>query len=322
MSNLVAVERLLFFPLSEEQAKAELDLIILHQRPENQSRPTLDFIQQASKSILGEVSISGLHRILARLDITSQRGRPYIHSPDEEYEEKFDYLQQIVPEAKEEGVELLFQDEFTLINQAGSVTQFAPKGHQPLERRAKQEQKVRIAGAMNGLTGQTTIYQCDKMTIDHLIRFLQTTVEDYPDAHTIYMSVDGWPQHFHPSVQAALVPQAQPFEAKLPPSWKNVKPKKKYKGLNLPIQMVSLPTYASWLNPIEKLWKLLKKEVTHLFPFPDDFNELLTRSESFFQEFEDPSERLLQFCGLLKMKGIFYDALIQANAPFLNPRIN
>jgi len=29
----------------------------------------------------------------------------------------------------------------------------------------------------------------------------------------------------------------------------------------LPIQIVQLPTYASWTNPIEKLWRKLKAEM-------------------------------------------------------------
>lgn len=293
-------------------------MIILHKRPENQSRLNLPFLQQATQDLFGDISLSGLYGILQRMGITYQKGRPYIHSPDEFYEEKLAYLRQIIAKARQNGIEILFQDEFTLTNQVGSAKDFAPKGQQPLERWAYEEKSIRIAGAMNGLTGKTTIYQCDKMSIEHFINFLQLVVQDYPQSQTIYMPMDGWPVHFHPSVQAALVPQEQPFDTPLPPSWQKVKPKAKYQNMNLPIQMIPLPTYASWLNPIEKLWKLLKKEVTHLFPFPNNFNELLKRSKIFFKEFEDPSLRLLQFCGLLKTNGCFYQALVEADAPFIN----
>lgn len=292
--------------------------MILHERPADQSRWTLSSLQQCSRPILGQISTSGLHGLLKKLGITYQRGRPYIHSPDEQYQAKLAYLKQIIAKANTEGIEVLFEDEFTVINQASSGADFAPKGQQPKERWAHTEKKIRLAGAMNAISGQTTIYQCPKMTIQHFINFLKLVVEDYPQADKIYMPVDGWPIHFHPSVQAALVTQEQPFEPKLPPSWKKVKPDPEYAELNLPIQMVSLPTYASWLNPIEKLWKLLKKEVLHLFPNPNNFNELQLRINRFFEEFEQDSLRLLKFCGLCKFQGCFYEPLLEANAPFLN----
>lgn len=315
------VETRLFFPKSEAKVKEELHLIVLHKRPKNESRPTLHFLQEACTDFLGEVCLSTVYNTLQRFGITYQKGRPYIHSPDEQYAEKTKFLRHVISLAKDPRTVLLFQDEFTLTNVVGSAAEFAPKGQQPLERWAYEEQSQRIAGALNPLSGQVTTYRCNKMTIDHFIRFLQKVTEEYGQADKIYMPLDGWPIHFHPSVQAALVPQEQPFEPNLPPSWENVKPKAKYQDLNLPIQMVSLPTYASWLNPIEKLWKLLKKEITHLFPFPNDFNELLRRTDLFFKEFESPSQRLLQFCGLLKVNGVFYDSLLEAKAPFLKPQI-
>ncbi|MBK7218852.1 MAG: transposase [Candidatus Promineofilum sp.] len=42
----------------------------------------------------------------------------------------------------------------------------------------------------------------------------------------------------------------------------------------LPIQLLCLPTYASWLNPIEKLWRWLKQEVIRLHRCADDWPRL------------------------------------------------
>ncbi|MBK9335612.1 MAG: transposase [Lewinellaceae bacterium] len=36
--------------------------------------------------------------------------------------------------------------------------------------------------------------------------------------------------------------------------------------MNLPVQLHFLPTYASWLNPIEKVWKMLKQDLVHNHP--------------------------------------------------------
>ena len=35
-----------------------------------------------------------------------------------------------------------------------------------------------------------------------------------------------------------------------------------------------LPTYAPWLNPIEKVWRWLKQSVLYAHPWCDDFREL------------------------------------------------
>lgn len=62
---------------------------------------------------------------------------------------------------------------------------------------------------------------------------------------TIYVVVDYWPVHYHPDVLAALEPQQTPFALPTPASWSQIKPKLKYRSLNLPIQLLPLPTYAS-----------------------------------------------------------------------------
>ena len=100
-----------------------------------------------------------------------------------------------------------------------------------------------------------TALQRNKITIAALVGFYQQLRQAYPLAQTIYVVLDNWPVHYHPDVLAALQPQQTPFPLKTPASWSHVKPKARYKTLNLPIQLIPLPTYASWLNPIEGLWK-------------------------------------------------------------------
>ena len=113
---------------------------------------------------------------------------------------------------------------------------------------------------------------------------------------------------------AALVPQQTPFELKVPRSWKHVMPKKKYRGMNLNIQFVPLPTYASWLNgsgrpPIEKVWKYLKKQLIHNHRFAHSIQELSQHVNQMMAAFSQGSEELLSFCGLLNPDGIYAKSL-------------
>ena len=92
----------------------------------------------------------------------------------------------------------------------------------------------------------------------------------YPWAERIYV-VPGqdWPVHTHPDVLVALEAQTSPFAFHRPPSWPTTPSAAavtRWTDLALPIQIVPLPTYASWCNPIEKLWRKLRQEVTHSAP--------------------------------------------------------
>jgi transposase len=66
----------------------------------------------------------------------------------------------------------------------------------------------------------------------------------------------------------------------------------------LPIQIVPLPTYASWCNPIEKLWRKLRQELTHLHLWADDLAQLRAEIDRFLQQFAAGSPALLRYVGL------------------------
>jgi hypothetical protein len=87
----------------------------------------------------------------------------------------------------------------------------------------------------------------------------------------------------------------------LPPSWSS-KPRatavKQWAGLQLPIQLIPLPTYAAWCNPIEKLWRKLRQELTHLHPWAADLRRLREEIDSFLKKFASGSTDLLRYVGL------------------------
>lgn len=88
------------------------------------------------------------------------------------------------------------------------------------------------------------------------------------------MVQDNWSIHTHPDVSAAL--------AQFPR-----------------IQPVWLPTYAHWLNPIEKLWRWLRQAVLRLHRLADDWPTLLGRVRAFLNQFAAGSWLLLRYVGLL-----------------------
>jgi len=63
--------------------------------------------------------------------------------------------------------------------------------------------------------------------------------------------------------------------------------------------LVALPTYAPWLNPVEKLWRKLKQAVLYLHRLGDDWQGLQRHVTSFLDSFAAGSAQLLHYVGLL-----------------------
>jgi transposase len=63
------------------------------------------------------------------------------------------------------------------------------------------------------------------------------------------------------------------------------------------LQVVQLPTYAPDYNPIEKLWKKMKQQETHLHYFPT-FEALTEKVEQALLTFVNIPEEILTLCSL------------------------
>lgn len=266
---------------------------------ESTSRWTLAGIRRVCHW-LEHLSESGIWRALEALEVHWKRGREYVHSPDPEYEDKRARLAHIWREVCAEPTRktLLFLDELTYYRHPTVGYSYAASGSKaPLARRShRSNTSTRIIGALNGLTGAVSYVQRTKIGIAGIVRLYEQVVQQYP-GQRLYIVQDNWPVHFHPDVLAALEPQETPFAWCRPPDWGDMASPRARK-LNLPIQIVQLPTYASWLNPIEKVWRKLKQEVLHLHRWADDLPELRQQAMSFLDQFINGSLDLLRYVGL------------------------
>ena len=65
------------------------------------------------------------------------------------------------------------------------------------------------------------------------------------------------------------------------------------------IEPVWLPTYAPWLNPIEKLWRWLRQEVLKMQRLGEEWEALRMSVNGFFLDrFASGSDALLRYVGL------------------------
>ena len=264
---------------------------------------------RAACAWLQKCALSSVSRLLRRCQISLKRSRDYLRSPDEHYVAKLtDITTTLAQVAASKGrLVLVFLDEFSFYRQPTASVDWCRVGAttQPLARRSHRSDTCgRIVGALNALTGKVTTRVTSKMTIPQLVQFWSDLRTQYPTAEKIYVVLDNWPVHFHPDVLAALEPQATRWARKTPSNWPT-QPSAKAKRLNLPLQLLPLPTYASWCNPIEKFWRKLQQEVLHLHREADDWQALREKILLFLKQHETASQELLRYVGLTNNAKLF-----------------
>lgn len=246
-------------------------------------------------------SEAGMCQLLRRLKVSRKRARQHVHSPDSHYREKLGSIRVELKAASLDPLAqvFLFADEFTLYRHPSLAAAYEQIGKiQPLAELGWSRNKTwRFAAGLNALSGQVTFEHGSQLRIPKLVKFYQRLVRSYPQAQQIWVAEDNWPLHFHPEVLVALQPQLFPFGFPRPKNWPT-QPRAERNRLNLPIRLLCLPTYASWTNPIEKLWRFLSQEVLHLHRFQDDWDGLRQAVIQFLEQFATASKDLLRYVGL------------------------
>ncbi len=224
-------------------------------------------------------SLSGVWRVLDRYRMRPRSARVQLYSPDPEYAPKVAHLCGCLRQAARAPDQrvFLFMDEMGYYRWPAPAADWAPAAPAPapLARRAGENNRQwRIIGTLNALTGQ--VHYLDNYIVGRhkVIAMYQHLNQVYPSAQRIYVAQDNWSIHSHPDVLTAL--------ADLPR-----------------IEPVWLPTYAPWLNPIEKLWRWLRQDVLKLHRLAADWEELRQRVNAFLDQFAAGSADLLYYVGLL-----------------------
>lgn len=242
------------------------------------TRWTLALLRTTCPSLAG-LSLSGVWRRLARARLARKRSRDRLHSPDLAYREKAARVDAARAQAQATPTThtLLYGDEFTYYRQPAPASAYWPRGagghRQPLAQRSyRANTKRRVVGALDAVTGQVLWASASKMGVVGLRQHLRQLRAAYGPDRTVTLVWDNWPIHTDPRVCA---------EAAAPR-----------------ITLLFLPTYAPWLNPIEKLWDGLKATVLRLHPWSDAWDTLHTQVAEFLDGFATGSPALLQAVGL------------------------
>ncbi len=240
------------------------------------SRWTLRTIR-ATFSWRQDYSLSGVWRLLRRCKLKVRSAQVQYYSPDPEYAVKEAELLRClgmtaqVPHARV----VLFLDEMGYYRWPQPAPAWGPMAPLPPLTTAPMGTNTqwRIVGALNALSGQVDYLDDYIVGRKQLITFYGRLAQRYAHKETIYVVQDNWSIHRHQDVLTALQ------------QWPH-------------IVAVWLPTYAPWLNPIEKLWRWLRQQLLKLHRQASAWPVLRHQVRNFLDQFRHGSHDLLHYVGL------------------------
>lgn len=261
-----------------EMAKAEIEQL-LHDSPRSyglaRSRWRLQDIRRVI-AWLQNCTLAGVHQILRRLKLGLKQATGYVRSPDPKRRLKRRRLAQVFNAALQQPDEnvVLFQDELTYYSQQNEGLKYGAIGQKPpyVAHGVAENKMTRIGAVMDGVTGQVIYSQADKFGKQAMADLYRKVRQHYPK-RKLFVVQDNCPFHYCDNVLDTAD--------------------------ELGIVPVYLPTYASWLNPIEKLWRWLKADVLRGHEFAHDPLQLRQVVAEFLDQFTTGSSALLRYVGLL-----------------------
>jgi transposase len=179
---------------------------------------------------------------------------------------------QILRAANTKQALLLFGDEASF-PQWGTLTYtWARRGQQPKVKTSGKRKGYKVFGLIDYFTGHFFYQGQDgRLNSAAYIAFLRRVLEQ--TTQPIILIQDGAKYHTSTETKAFFAQQ----RARL--------------------QVVQLPTYLPDYNPIEKLWKKIKQQETHLHYFPT-FEALTEKVEQALLKFTNAPEEILALCSL------------------------
>lgn len=164
-----------------------------------------------------------------------------------------------------------YADEFNVSWLPTLQALWSPKGQQVMIPTPGQPTKHYGIGAVNYHTGETEVMFCKHKRRREIAELLQRLVDRHPKG-TIFVAWDNASTHEDDEVEAVVRAAAGR------------------------LVLLYLPTYSPWLNPIERLWRQFRREVTHCELFVT-VKALLNAAHSFFVRCNVKPDKVLSIIG-------------------------
>jgi transposase len=164
-----------------------------------------------------------------------------------------------------------YADEFNVSWLPTLRAMWSPRGQQVMIPTPGQPYKRYGLGAVNYHTGETVVLFRRRKRRQEVTELLQALVDKHPTG-TIYVAWDNADTHADDEVEAVVRAAAGR------------------------LVLLSLPTYSPWLNPLERLWRQFRREVTHCELFAT-LAALLQAAQDFFDRYNQCPARVLSIIG-------------------------
>lgn len=249
------------------------------------TRWRLQDVAQALRWLAGH-SVAGIYKVLKRLGFSRKRAERFIHSPDPDYQHKWRQVLHAYQDAVCHPTEavLLFADELTYYRRPTlrAVWHRRGRSRRRLPYTPGGNTRARLAVALDAVTGRVLYRQRATIGRHQLAAFYAQLRRAYPTIARLYLVQDNWPVHKSPLVLNAAHQQH--------------------------LRLLFLPTYASWLNPVEKLFRQLRQDILHNHELGQQFMRLRGHVEQWLDQFAGGSTYLLWLVGLLSKEEYLQNA--------------
>jgi hypothetical protein len=244
---------------------------------------------------------AGMWQVLDRVGITYQRGQTFVESPDEQFEDKCEYLDNVQQQVTDHEAQIgLYLDELQYFQQPAIERGWEKKGNQPTVDRpasSKYAWSRHVLSAIDWQCGDLFCRHQDSFDRETFIELYRRIADEYSGADRIWVIQDNLPVHFHIDILEKLETQKWPWDFPSPPTWPDPEEAARRDG-PLSIQLAPLPTYASWLNPVERFWRNLKRQVLYLQPNGCAPDELMEDVDAFLDRRASAPSKVLSETGL------------------------
>lgn len=169
------------------------------------------------------------------------------------------------------GDAFYYADEFNLSWMPTLRAMWSPKGQQVMISTPAQPKKRYGLGAVNYHTGETVVLIRRRKRRVETAELLQAILDRHPTG-TVFIVWDTASTHQDDEVEAMV------------------------RGAAGQLVLLYLPTYSPWLNPIEMLWRHMRREVTHCELF-ETLAALVVAAYDFFARYNQTPDRVLSIIG-------------------------
>ena len=215
-------------------------------------------------------TVSGVQEMLKRLEFVYKQTTHYPSKLDPEKQAAFKQWFETLEKGLDEKTLVLFLDGVHPHHNTKPMKVWIKKGEYKFVPANTGRKRLNINGAYNPHQVEVVIHESETINTETTIELFKKIEAHYPDKENIIAICDNARYYHNEKIQEYL--------------------------RGSPINLVFLPPYSPNLNLIERLWKLMKKEVINLKYYPT-FKEFKDSVLGFFENFDDNKQKAKRFVG-------------------------